>query len=329
MKVDVLIKFLNDQATPEERRDVLEWLERPSSRAEFDALLAKQWEDEKIHGTDEDYKNILLKIHNRILQPERKQRFIFSPAFFRIAASFILVIFSGFFLFKMVFDSKVKRDEVLIAEVLRVIDRHTLIGEKLTLSMPDGSRITLNGESSIYFDEGYGKSNRTVRLIGEAFFDVFSDTTLPFEVITNQVFTRAIGTSFNVFSRDGHLRVALTSGRISVTDSMDSVMLSPGQLVALKSNGTEEGFSINQFNTLEVTGWKEGKLYFDRKKLSQILKDLETWYGVTIKIDPGVNSNQLVSGTFENKNLKDILTGLSFSTAFSFELHGKQVTIKK
>lgn len=320
---------MNDQATPEERRDVLEWLERPSSRAEFDVLLAKQWEDEKIHGTDEDYKNILLKIHNRILQPERKQRFIFSPAFFRIAASFILVIFSGFFLFKMVFDSQVKRDEVLIAEVLHVIDRHTRVGEKLTLSMPDGSRITLNGESTIYFDEGYGKSNRTVRLIGEAFFDVFSDTILPFEVITNQVFTRAIGTSFNVFSRDGQLRVALTSGRISVTDSMDSVMLSPGQLVALKSNGTEEGFSINQFNTLEVTGWKEGKLYFDRKTLETVLSDLARWYGVELEIERGLDLNRKVSGTFSNTNLKDILTGLSFSMDFAFELEMKLVTIKK
>lgn len=328
MKLEVLIKFLNNQATLDEQRKVLSWLEKPGSRAEFDALLSKHWEGSGNSGNAEDYSRILAKIHGRILKPEKKKFFVFTSEFYRIAASVVIVLFTGYILVNMFSNGLGPRENAILSPP-SLIERRTGVGEKMTLIMSDGSRIILNGESRISFDGQYGRSNRTVHLDGEAFFEVYPDSVLSFEVITENVTTCALGTSFNVFSRDHQLRVALTSGRVVVADFSDSVLLIPGQLVSFEESDNDERFIVRQFNIVQETGWKEGKLRFDNKELGEILSDLSIWYGVSLEVERGIELQRRVSGTFSNTNLKDILTGLSFSMDFAFELKNKKVIIKQ
>ena len=316
-----------------EEQRVFQWLENPASRQQLEKLMEKQWENPSLSNADTtDYSRLLDKIHQRVLSPAipRKNRFrSIALRSLKVAASLFLIVFTGYFLSLSWVNKKDASTELAVTNPVNRIERTTGIGEKLTLTMPDGSRIIVNSESTVQFHSDYGRIDRTIALSGEAYFEVAPDSLKPFTVEANGFTTLALGTAFNISTKLSSYQVALTEGKVAVGAGKETVNLEPGQMAVWKPDQQENAIKIQRFDQAKITGWKDGRLAFDRKKLSQIFKDLETWYGVTIKIDPGVNSNQLVSGTFENKNLKDILTGLSFSTAFSFELNGKQVIIKK
>jgi ferric-dicitrate binding protein FerR (iron transport regulator) len=315
-----------------EEQRVFQWLEHPASKQQLEKLMEKQWENPSLPiGDTTDYSRLLEKIHQRVLSPATPQKNRFRSIALRslkVAATLFLILFTGYFL-SLSWINKDDRKELAVTNPVNRIERTTGIGEKLTLTMPDGSRIIVNSESTIQFNSDYGRIDRTVTLSGEAYFEVAPDSLKPFTVEANGFTTLALGTAFNISTKQSSYQVALTEGKVAVGAGKETVNLEPGQMAVWKPDQQVNAIKIQRFDQAKITGWKDGRLAFDRKKLSHILKDLETWYGVTIKIDPGVNSNQLISGTFENKNLKDILTGLSFSAAFSFELNGKQVTIKK
>lgn len=332
MKEELIIKFLRGECSSLEEQRILHWLEEPEAKLQFEKLIEKHWEYPSIPVTDTtDYSNLLDKIHHRVLTPtiSRKRRFqSLAVRSMKIAATLFLVIFAGYFL-SLSWISTDKSEEVAVINKVKRIERTTGIGEKLTLTMPDGTRIIVNSESDIHFNSDYGHIDRIIHLNGEAYFDVAPDSLKPFSVEANGITTIALGTAFNISTKHSNYQVALTEGRVSVGTGKETVKLNPGQMAVWKPNQQENKITIKRFDPAKITAWKDGRLAFDRKQLLHILKDLETWYGVTIAIGPEVNSKQQVSGTFENKNLKDILTGLSFSTGFSFELNGNQVTIKK
>ncbi|EON77970.1 putative anti-sigma factor [Lunatimonas lonarensis] len=334
MREELLIRFLRGECSKVEEHQIHQWLDTPAGRNQLEELMEKKWEEKSGDiGDETDYNGLLKKIHSRVLVPtgSKRRRLEKNIALksLKLAASLFLVFFSGYFLSL----SWVKRghepQDMLVSTPVKYFERVTGAGEKLTLSMPDGSRIILNSESVLWFDSEYGLIDRTIRLNGEAFFEVVSDSNKPFKVDTDGLTTYALGTSFNISTRHSSYKVALTEGKVAVVADKETVNLDPGQMAVWKPDHQRNEIKISYFDAEKITSWKDGRLAFDKKKLHLIFKDLETWYGVRILLDPNLNGNQLVSGTFENKNLKDILTGLAFSMSFSFELNGNQVIIKK
>ncbi|HSI75996.1 MAG TPA: FecR domain-containing protein [Lunatimonas sp.] len=332
MRDELIIKFLRGECSPLEEQRIFRWLEDPAAKLKFERLLRRHWENPSLPNFDDtDYSGLLHKIHQRVLTPtnSRKNRFqSIAIQSLKMAATILLVIFSGYFLF-LSWENTDESTDLAVTNSVNRIERMTNIGEKLTLTMPDGTRIIVNSESSIQFNSDYGRRDRIINLSGEAYFEVAPDSLKPFKVETNGFTTLALGTSFNVSTKNSSYQVALTEGKVAVGAGNEVVKLNPGQLAVWEPAQQKNAIKVTRFDESKVTAWKDGRLAFDRKLLGQIFKDLERWYGVTIQIEPGVNVDQRISGTFENKNLKDILTGLSFSTAFSFELNGKQVTIKR
>ncbi|WP_373492571.1 FecR family protein [Aquiflexum sp.] len=331
MKENTIIKFLRGSCTPGQEKEVFQWLEHPGSREKLNDILEKHFESPNPQWEDRsDYREILENIHQKILKPQKPK-----PSYFKIltiqslrtAASLMLILFSVYILK----ESISYKDNIQLVSKLEPIEelvRTTGAGEKMKITMPDQTKITVNSLSEISYSSDYGKNERIVKVKGEAFFEVAHDPNKPFKVISNGLTTTALGTSFNVYARNDY-RIALTEGKVSVASADREVELVPG-LMALweKSDRSEPEFEVRSFDLEKIIGWKDGILVFDKKPLKEILKDLEDWYGVEMKIQKGVDVNRKVIGSFENKNLKDILTGLSFSIGFDFEIEGKNVQIK-
>lgn len=331
LKEKKLIKFLNGNCSPKEEQEVLRWLRKPGSRFILDMLMQKYWECPNPQLEDEtDYQQMLEAIHHKVLKPEKKEGTKWKKKVLqglRLAASVSLILFSAYFLFEGV---RYHTEHALAqAEApAKTITRVTGPGEKLILTMPDKTKIIVNAMSEISFTSAYGKEERLIKLKGEAFFDIAPDSK-PFRVQTNGLTTTALGTAFNVFAREHQYKIALTQGKVRVGAKDKDVELVPGQMALWIPEKEEMGFSVQRFNKEKITAWKEGRLMFDSKPLGMILSDLAQWYSVELHIAEGVDRNRKVIGTFENKNLKDILTGLSFSTGFDFIIKGKNVYIKK
>ncbi|WP_439481376.1 FecR family protein [Cyclobacterium plantarum] len=303
----------------------MEWLEQDDSKENFDRFLREHWKNVESNSADNtDYPLLLEKIHSKIF-PETKIRPLWPwGRYCKIAVSLFLLLASAFFI-KQAVDYK-KQDPVLSE---RIIEKSTGEGEKLRLNLPDDSKITLNANSTIYFSSLYGVKERIVRLSGEAFFEIAKDSLRPFRVETDGIVTTALGTAFNVFARSGQVSVALTEGRVAVDGPQSKMELEPGQLARMDKAKAISGLRVEKFDAEKITGWKEGRLGFDKKPLKLILEDLERWYGVEMNIDPRLNLNRRVIGAFRNKNLTDVLTGLGFSMGFEFNINHKEVIIKK
>lgn len=329
MEEDLLLRYLNGRCTPEETQQILEWLSKPGSREKLDAIFKKYWLNPKGKSLPSvDYDHLLHRIHHKVgIHRKKHKSLILWNKAMRVAANIALLLFSAFFLREgLLYHEKNPEESQVITS--RNIVRVTGPGEKLNLKMSDGTKITLNAQSEISFSMPFGPDERLVNLKGEAFFEIAQDTLRPFRVQTDALVTTALGTQFNVLARGETFKVALTEGRVKVGHLTEAVELSPGQMALWDSKKKEELPTVTRFNQARVTAWKEGKLMFDRKPLGNILRDLETWYGVEMRIDPELDMERKVIGTFQNKNLKDILTGLSFSTGFDFQIRGKTVTIK-
>ncbi len=329
MEESLLKKYLSGNCTPEESNLVREWLQKPGSKEKMDAIFGKLWLNPNNQSSPStDYDQLLKRIHNRagIRKKHHLNVNTFAKAF-RVAASVSLIIFSAFFLREGIFYHKNNPGQVDELQSRKIV-RVTGPGEKLTLKMSDGTKIILNARSEIAFNMPFGSDERLINLKGEAYFEIAPDSLRPFRVKTDELVTTALGTQFNVSTRGESYKVALTQGKVRVSSTASPVELSPGQMAVWDPVQKDTPPSISKFNTDRVTAWKEGNLMFDRKPLGAILRDLEAWYGVEMRIDPKLDKERRVIGTFQNKNLKDILTGLSFSTGFDFQIRGKIVTIK-
>jgi len=322
---------LDGRCSPREEREVLRWLDQPEGKDMFNLILEEYFENPKPKRDDKtDYQELLNQIHSKVLRPARKKSAnsrIHLIGNLRIAASILLLLFSGYMLIEG-FRYKDKNNLAETKPEIQTISRVTGIGEKLTLRMPDKTLITVNSQSEISFTSDYGKDDRVVTLKGEAYFEISADSLRPFKVISNGITTTALGTAFNVLAQEGQFKIALTEGKVSVNKADHEVILAPGQMAIWKSkNPPQKDFSIEEFDPEETLSWKSGVLVFDREPLGKILNDLAVWYGVEMNIDKGIEKKRKIIGTFANKNLKDILRGLSFTAGFNYEIQGKNVHI--
>ena len=135
----------------------------------------------------------ILKAKN--IEEQKKQ----APNYFRfigIAASILLLVTLG----------------IYTLNPTKVVYK-TAFGEVLNLKLKDGSLVTLNSNSSMYY---YENNNRKVWLTGEAFFEVDKKetTNAKFWVITDDLKIEVYGTSFNVDTKHEKTAVFLEEGRI-------------------------------------------------------------------------------------------------------------------
>jgi ferric-dicitrate binding protein FerR (iron transport regulator) len=148
---------------------------------------------------------------------------------------------------------------------------------------------------------------------------VARDKKKPFTVISGNVYTTALGTHFNVNARDENKqRITLTEGSIKVEDKLQSsgpIILSPNQSIDYDSN---KGFSVvtNVENLNEIL-WTQGVLKFENTPLIEVIKELESWYGVSITLE-GEPSGLTYSGEFKDEYLTNILESMSFSLELEY-----------
>ena len=198
---------------------------------------------------------------------------------------------------------------VLLYSSFLHVNFETPYGQIRHITLPDGSQVTLNANSSIRYDRNWGNDEiREVWVEGEAFLKVNhlhqnGPVTVHqrFIVHTGAVNVEVLGTSFNVSDRRGHTEVALLQGKISLglrTEKDKPFILLPGDIVTY-ANGKLDKKLIN---VMQYTSWKEGKLYFKDVPLAKIFDHLEDIYGYKVKVeDPQILTRRL-SGTISSKN---------------------------
>lgn len=155
----------------------------------------------------------------------------------------------------------------------------TAVGQRSTISLPDGSVVELNTDTRI--DVRYGPAERHILLRhGEALFMVAHDADRPFVVHANDHLITALGTAFDVRSSDAEVQVTLLEGKVTVTREGGPLgkpevhALEPGQqLVAVPRRPVR----VEQADLRRVTGWRDGLLVFTDSALDDVIDEINRY----------------------------------------------------
>lgn len=228
-------------------------------------------------------------------------------------------------------------------------------GSKTNLVLPGGTKVWVNADSRLVYSKSYGDDLREVYLTGEAFFDVAKDKEHPFIVHTQYMDVRALGTAFNVraYSNDVSPQTTLIRGSVEVLvkESREKIILKPYEKLIVQNNfinnnsyndittGDREHTAQPPFllqklkpnskdSTVLETQWVQNKLVFQKQNISELVPTLERWYNVKIIIkgNNGINNN-LLSGTFDNDGLMDVLESLKLSAGIKYKISKDSVFI--
>ena len=231
---------------------------------------------------------------------------------------------------------------------------YTANGSRTHLSLPDGSKVWLNAGSKIDYGKNYGIAYREVLLTGEAFFDVAPDAHQPFIVHTRGLDIRVLGTSFNVksYPSDKTTEATLIKGSIEVSihnRPSDKIILKPNEKLVISNDDSlmraptprrreiraESLLVISKptyeqhTGTMIETSWVDNKLIFQAEGFSELARQMERWYGITIRFDNQQLQELQFTGSFEKETIGQALDALRFSVndKFNYTIEGNEVTI--
>lgn len=162
----------------------------------------------------------------------------------------------------------------------------TGVGERRTIALEDGSRIELNAASrlTVRFD----RDARRVWLgDAQAFFDVAEDPARPFLIEAGDTRVRVVGTQFDVRRRNGAVAVAVQRGLVEVRSGDEKratpIRLTVGQGLSHRED-RDESAHVDPVAIDEVTGWRQGRLIYRDRPLSEIVADLNRLFPKPVKL---------------------------------------------
>ena len=193
-------------------------------------------------------------------------------AFLSIAASLILALFLSPMLFR--------------SPGIEMIT--TQPGQTREIALADGSKIALNGGTTIALDR---KAERFARVeSGEAIFMIKHDSARPFIVETGDGTLRDVGTIFNVRQSVDGLEVAVSEGSVQYQPDAEAVMLTAGKQLRVK-RGTSKAV-VSAIDPAPVGGWQRGRLSYRDAPLATIALDLSRSLGTPVTVSPDLASRR-------------------------------------
>ncbi|WP_417485696.1 FecR family protein [Maricaulis sp.] len=184
-------------------------------------------------------------------------------------------------------------------------------GEMQTRVLADGSTVTLNTASRI--EVSFSDYERRIALPqGEALFEVTHDPSRPFIVAAGGYEVRAIGTAFNVYTRDdGRTMVTVVEGIVQAHDTVapaSPALLHAGDQVEL-APGTPLPAPLRVDADLAVA-WRSGRLVFDGRRLADVVDEFRRYGDITVEFADADVAEIAVSGVFDPRDSEAFFAAL-------------------
>ncbi len=208
----------------------------------------------------------------------------------------------------------------------------TAFGQIQRVSLPDGSEVVLNANSSLHYDMPTDTSlPRKVWLSGEAFFEV---TQTPrrggrsFQVHSKGLLIKVLGTAFNVNNRGDKNEVLLDHGKVALVHKDEAEPLSPkpGELASLDPG--KKKIEIRPADKRLITSWIENRVVFEQTTVEEIGQLIWDRYGVEVMIANDSLAQRQLSGEAVVVELDDLLLLLRITFGIQVEKKGNTLYLK-
>lgn len=209
-----------------------------------------------------------------------------------------------------------------------VIDNRQHVVRKVT--MPDGTVIWLNRNSSLEFDqEQYNHTQRSVKLSGEGFFEVAKDSSRPFLVETGNIHVRVLGTAFNVeaWQQESEIRVSLVHGSVAlknISNAATTVLIPDQTMRYSKQTGK---WMVLPMALNHIEAWTTGALVFNEVPLEEALQRIADRFHLTIDYDKDLLLNKRITASFPSRDWQSALHNILFVHGLNFHIVKGHVVI--
>lgn len=197
-----------------------------------------------------------------------------------------------------------------------------------SITLEDGSIITLNSNSKLIYPRKFNKTERRVELVGEAFFDIAKNPNKAFIIKAKDAEVKVLGTSFNINAATKNVEVLVKTGKVqfsSINKPNNKLVLIRGDFATLKESKLEKIIPRDD----NYLSWKTRQMIFRDTKLQEVAKVLNRTYQVQIHFQDAGIKNLPLTTTFDHEPLDDILNYMCSPFNLVYERKGMQVIIKK
>ncbi|GAA3918541.1 DUF4974 domain-containing protein [Chitinophaga oryziterrae] len=200
-------------------------------------------------------------------------------------------------------------------------------GGQFHLTLPDGSAVWLNAASSVTYPTAFTGADRTVKVTGEAYFEIAKMANKPFRVkISETTVINVLGTNFNInaYTDEPFTNTTLLEGSIGVmTGNNQQVVLRPGQQA--RTTGTDVKV-LDNTDIDQVIAWKNGAFNFDGTDLSSVLRQLSRWYDVDVVFEGKIPQRRFGGAIQRNLQLQQVLRILE-KMDIKFRMDGRKLIV--
>lgn len=183
----------------------------------------------------------------------------------------------------------------------------TAVGQQATVTLPDGSQVTLNTDTVVRTTAD--EDRRLVYLDkGQAYFKVAKDRRHPFVVTAAGRTVTALGTAFDVRVDRGALKVVLVEGKVRVAAAKPSGPAAGAKPARLMTTDMSAGsqlvarddseWRLTPTDTDRETSWLKGQLVFDGAPLGQVVEEMNRYSTRKIALADPALAERRVGGNF-------------------------------
>jgi Fe2+-dicitrate sensor, membrane component len=353
--------YLSGTISQKDKDDLFKWLARDPENVTYFNQISDIWlsssifQDTQNFDADEAFNRVKAKINyvnTKVNLPKSKA---IRLTWLKAAAILLPVILISSLATKLLFTNKTSYAETpFLFEVP--------YGSKARITLPDSSRVVLNAGSKLTCNEGFGKTNRNLILVGEGYFTVSKNKRLPFIVHAGGLDVRALGTEFNVkaYPEDKKIETILIHGSIQINKTLSAgkrekpLVLQPKQ--SLVYNKISDRFEVNipveknndsapkplfdlnapnvtisktNIDPVIYTSWKEKSWTIYSVNLSDLAVELERKYDVSIHFNSEVLKKIKFTGTLPDISLEQVLAAVRLTSPIEYKIKGKQVELSE
>lgn len=266
----IAFNYFKGAANAEEEKELLAFISQSSKNRS----IFKTWENEWYQNMDDSVLQSVQwdRVSDKISSKESEKNILPLKSsrwkYFSIAASIAILFSIGIFaVYKNT--QKISPEHNYLVEVP--------LGQKSKITLSDGSVVWLNAGSSLTYSDAFGKKNRHVSLIGEAYFDV-AKSKQKFVVTTPEYAIEVKGTKFNVaaYPDDDYSCTSLLEGSVHLIYRDAMLDMKPGETLQLDKMTRK--IVKKRSNVAHSMSWSENRIEFDNIRLADLIKKLSREY---------------------------------------------------
>jgi transmembrane sensor len=320
MNDDLLVKYLLGEANSTEKESVVQWIKEDDSHLKYFNHFKFIWDTSKqlAAKSEVDENAAWERFQQRMQQPAQKSivRSIGNRFSWLRVAVILLVVFISSIVAWYVWNDAGLTKQIAVTTANNIL--------KDTLS--DGSVVTLNKHSEIYYPQKFKGNKRAITLKGEAFFEVTANKNKPFIVTVNDVTVTVVGTSFNIKNKGGKTEIIVETGIVKVTHHNKTIDLHPKEKTIVSETDT----ALQQLKVGDrlYNHYRTQSFVCDNTPLWQLVEVLKEAYGADIVIARNELRSLPLTSTFNEETLDRVLEIVAGSLDLKIERNNGQIILK-